>query len=49
MKETIAMEIRSFIGLLIYKGLYKLNTFRIAKPFQKDMGNQSSVLLCLAL
>ena len=38
MKETTAIEIRSFIGLLIYKGLYKLNTFRISRLFSERYG-----------
>ena len=33
MKGTFATEIRTFIGLLIYKGLYKLSTFRNTRIF----------------
>ena len=38
MKETTAIKICGFIGLLIYKGLYKLNTFRIARLFSEKYG-----------
>ena len=38
MKKTNAIETRTFIGLLIYKGLYKLNTFRIARLFSERYG-----------
>ena len=46
MKETGAVEICAFIGLLIYKGLYKLNTYlELPDSSEKDMDHQSSVLL----
>ena len=35
MKETTAIEIHAMIGLFICKGLYKLDTFRIARLFWK--------------
>ena len=38
MKETFAIEIRAFIDLLIYRGLYKLKTFRIARLFSERYG-----------
>ena len=38
MKETTAIEICVFISLLIYKGLYRLNTFRIARLFSERYG-----------
>ena len=38
MKETIAIKIRAFFRLLIYKELYKLNIFRIARIFSERYG-----------
>ena len=38
MKEVTVEEIYAFIGLHLYRGLYKLNTLSVDKLFSNDFG-----------
>ena len=38
MKEVTVEEIYAFIGLYIYRGLYKLNSLSVDKLFTNDFG-----------
>ena len=38
MKEVTVEKVYAFIGLYLYRGLYKLNTLSAAKLFSNDFG-----------
>ena len=47
-KEVSEMELKAFIGLFLYRGLYKLNTMGIQKLFSDSYGPPmfSAVMSC---